>query len=55
VFRLTLPRTAGAELAGSPLPLVPDEADMSALADHAADLTVADLGAGPAAALKDLL
>ena len=55
VFRLTLPRTAGAELAGSPLPLVPDEADMSALADHAADLTVADLGGGPAAALKDLL
>ncbi len=55
VFRLTLPRTAGAGLAGSPLPLVPDEADMSALADHAADLTVADLGAGPAAALKDLL
>ncbi len=55
VFRLTLPRTAGAELAGSPLPLVPDEADMSALADHAADLTVADLGGGPVAALRDLL
>jgi two-component system, OmpR family, sensor histidine kinase MtrB len=29
VFRLTLPRTAGAELAGSPLPLAPDEADGS--------------------------
>jgi two-component system, OmpR family, sensor histidine kinase MtrB len=27
VFRLTLPRTAGTELAGSPLPLKPDEAD----------------------------
>jgi two-component system sensor histidine kinase MtrB len=30
VFRLTLPRTVGAELAGSPLPLAPDEADGSA-------------------------
>jgi two-component system, OmpR family, sensor histidine kinase MtrB len=30
VFRLTLPRTAGAELAGSPLPLAPDESDGSA-------------------------
>jgi two-component system, OmpR family, sensor histidine kinase MtrB len=29
VFRLTLPRTAGAELAGSPLPLAPDESDAS--------------------------
>ena len=27
VFRLTVPRTAGEELAGSPLPLGPDEAD----------------------------
>jgi two-component system sensor histidine kinase MtrB len=42
VFRLTLPRTVGAELAGSPLPLVPDEADMSTLAEHSAeDLSVA--------------
>jgi two-component system, OmpR family, sensor histidine kinase MtrB len=31
VFRLTLPRAAGAELAGSPLPLGPDEADLTAL------------------------
>jgi two-component system, OmpR family, sensor histidine kinase MtrB len=30
VFRLTLPRTVGVELAGSPLPLAPDEADNSA-------------------------
>jgi two-component system, OmpR family, sensor histidine kinase MtrB len=29
VFRLTLPRTVGGELAGSPLPLAPDEADAS--------------------------
>jgi two-component system, OmpR family, sensor histidine kinase MtrB len=32
VFRLTLPRTVGADLAGSPLPLVPDEADLGRLA-----------------------
>jgi len=32
VFRLTLPRTTGAELAGSPLPLVPDGADLRSLA-----------------------
>ena len=29
VFRLTLPRVAGAELAGSPLPLGPDEAEVT--------------------------
>jgi two-component system sensor histidine kinase MtrB len=29
VFRLTLPRIAGAELAGSPLPLAPDEAELA--------------------------
>ena len=40
VFRLTLPRAAGVELAGSPLPLGPDEAE---LADRPA-------AAGPAAA-----
>jgi len=31
VFRLTLPRVAGQELVGSPLPLGPDEAEMAAL------------------------
>jgi two-component system sensor histidine kinase MtrB len=49
VFRLTLPRTVGAELAGSPLPLVPDEADVSALAEHAADLSGARLSDAAAA------
>jgi two-component system sensor histidine kinase MtrB len=29
VFRLTLPRTVGAEIAGSPLPLGPDEAELA--------------------------
>jgi two-component system, OmpR family, sensor histidine kinase MtrB len=32
VFRLTLPRRVGAELAGSPLPLGPDEAEVTGLA-----------------------
>jgi two-component system sensor histidine kinase MtrB len=44
VFRLTLPRAAGGEFAGSPLPLGPDEADLGA-----ADLAAAggaDLAAG---------
>ena len=31
VFRLTLPRTVGAELAGSPLPLRPDLAELDGL------------------------
>src|SRR5712691_7105863 len=36
VFRLTLPRTAGGELAGSPLPLGPDDAGLdSVLAERA--------------------
>ena len=30
VFRLTLPRAAGGQLAGSPLPLAPDEAEIAA-------------------------
>jgi two-component system, OmpR family, sensor histidine kinase MtrB len=29
LFRLTLPRTAGADLPGSPLPLVPDDAELA--------------------------
>ena len=29
MFRLTLPRVAGQELAGSPLPLGPDEAEVA--------------------------
>jgi two-component system, OmpR family, sensor histidine kinase MtrB len=56
VFRLTLPRVVGAELAGSPLPLVPDEADMSALAEHSAEdlsITVGLAGDHPGAGLKD--
>jgi two-component system, OmpR family, sensor histidine kinase MtrB len=32
VFRLTLPRSVGGELAGSPLPLGPDQADVAAVA-----------------------
>jgi len=42
VFRLTLPRTAGQPLAGSPLPLGPDEADVitSAVTTLEADLVV---------------
>jgi two-component system sensor histidine kinase MtrB len=39
VFRLTLPRTVGAELAGSPLPLGPDEAE---LVDGAVSVTLVD-------------
>jgi two-component system, OmpR family, sensor histidine kinase MtrB len=50
VFRLTLPRNAGAELAGSPLPLVPDESDMGALAHHPPTTrTVVELTDGRAA------
>jgi len=40
VFRLTLPRSVGAELAGSPLPLGPDEAEV---ADTAAAVGLADV------------
>jgi two-component system, OmpR family, sensor histidine kinase MtrB len=41
VFRLTLPRTLGQELAGSPLPLGPDDVELA---------TVGDVAAGPAGA-----
>jgi two-component system sensor histidine kinase MtrB len=54
VFRLTLPRTAGAELAGSPLPLVPDEPGISALTDHTAtDLSATELPDGKAAGVLE--
>jgi len=65
VFRLTLPRTLGEELAGSPLPLGPDEAEVAAVAEHLVgqpDVSVAGFGladlavgeAGPAAARADV-
>jgi two-component system sensor histidine kinase MtrB len=41
VFRLTLPRVAGAELAGSPLPLGPDEAEVAASSLDTGPLPVA--------------
>src|SRR6185437_4085999 len=60
VFRLTLPRTLGEELAGSPLPLGPDEAEMAAVVEHLAgqrDVSVAAFGlaevAGQAAVLAN--
>jgi two-component system, OmpR family, sensor histidine kinase MtrB len=42
VFRLTLPRSVGAELAGSPLPLGPDEADLDSLAAESAATLLAN-------------
>jgi two-component system sensor histidine kinase MtrB len=62
VFRLTLPRALGEELAGSPLPLGPDEAEVAAVVEHlvgqpdvsVAGFVLADVAggeAGPAAAL----
>jgi two-component system, OmpR family, sensor histidine kinase MtrB len=46
VFRLTLPRIAGADLVGSPLPLAPDEAE---LAEGPAVVSLAETnGASPA-------
>jgi two-component system sensor histidine kinase MtrB len=64
VFRLTLPRTLGEELAGSPLPLGPDEAEVAAVAEHlvvqpgvsVAGFGLADVAgdkAGPATARAD--
>ena len=48
VFRLTLPRTAGQELAGSPLPLGPDEAEPGPELIHAPlPLRMSPAPAGP--------
>jgi two-component system, OmpR family, sensor histidine kinase MtrB len=41
VFRLTLPRVAGAELVGSPLPLGPDEAEVAVSSLETGPLPVA--------------
>ena len=37
VFRLTLPRVTGASLAGSPLPLIPDEAELTTVPTEGQD------------------
>jgi len=37
VFRLTLPRVTGASLAGSPLPLIPDEAELATVPKEGQD------------------
>lgn len=37
VFRLTLPRAVGSELAGSPLPLVPEQAELDMMAAQPLD------------------
>jgi two-component system sensor histidine kinase MtrB len=50
VFRLTLPRTVGGQLAGSPLPLCPDEAEIAA-ADGVAGVDSAAYSAGDGAQL----
>jgi len=65
VFRLTLPRTLGQKLAGSPLPLGPDESEVAGVADLAARPGVhgagfvlagaADVGADPAEDSEDEL
>jgi len=47
VFRLTLPRALGQELAGSPLPLGPDEAEVTALGEHLVLDGAAGADAGP--------
>jgi len=50
VFRLTLPRAVGTELAGSPLPLAPDQADLGSLAAQ----TATDLRANGQAASRQV-
>ena len=50
VFRLTLPRAVGGELAGSPLPLAPDQADLGRLAAQ----TATDLRANGQAASRQV-
>jgi two-component system, OmpR family, sensor histidine kinase MtrB len=52
VFRLTLPRALGEELAGSPLPLGPDEAEVAAVGEHLT-LGVPGAGDGPPATLAE--
>jgi len=57
VFRLTLPRIAGADLVGSPLPLAPDEAELAEelVADSLAETNGAGAAglAGPSVAEPD--
>jgi two-component system sensor histidine kinase MtrB len=62
VFRLTVPRILGQELAGSPLPLGPDEVEMAGAGEHLTDrpdVNGAGLGlaevAGGGAGLADAL
>jgi two-component system, OmpR family, sensor histidine kinase MtrB len=43
VFRLTLPRNAGGDLAGSPLPLRPGPADLDGLSAHLVEVAQAQL------------
>jgi two-component system sensor histidine kinase MtrB len=50
VFRLTLPRTVGQELAGSPLPLGPDEMEIASIGNGPADPGEVHANGGPGAA-----
>jgi two-component system sensor histidine kinase MtrB len=54
-FRLTLPRTVGGKLAGSPLPLAPDDADPASLADHSAAAIARKLDGHSPAVIEDPL
>jgi two-component system sensor histidine kinase MtrB len=53
VFRLTLSRTLGEELAGSPLPLGPDEAEVAAVGEPLIVSGVPSTDDGPPATLAD--